>query len=240
MMKKKKIVTLMMLLILTLNITGCGKSNAESSSSSSTETTAEGEKASNSQDDFKKIDSTENAIFDLGAKQTKEIKEILENYSVKTAYNADKNMKVQVRIAKNENDCSIKGAKGYNISTTGTLKVNDGGDHGYEILYNAYQVENADGPRYLYRITIEYPAAEEFKLDNFKMFKDLVGEVYGSDYDYASLESWIQDHLAKKHSGERAGGATRDQGSYSEGLEGGDKKAGTEIYSFTYGISLRK
>ncbi|MDS0527525.1 hypothetical protein NNC19_17685 [Clostridium sp. SHJSY1] len=237
-MNRKRIFTLLISLTLALNIAGCGKSETESTSSSET-TTEEGSSAS-AEENFTKIENTENTIFELGSKQTKEIKEILEKYSVKTAYNADKNMKAQVRIAKDENDCSIKGAKGYNISTTGTLKVNDGGDHGYEVIYNAYQTENSTEPRYLYRITIEYPAAEEFKLDNFNMFKELVQEVHGDSYDFASLESWIKEQLTKKQAGEKLGGTTRDMGSYSEALEGGDKKAGTEVYSLTYAVSLRK
>jgi hypothetical protein len=236
-MNKKRILAIIMSLTLAFSIVGCGKS--DSGNTSSTETTKE-ESSSESKDGFKKIENTEKNVFDLGAKQTKEIKAIFEKYGVKTAYNGDHNTDVPIHVAKDENDCSLKGGKGYNISKTGEVKVNDGGDHQYGILYNAYVGDNTDGPLYLYQITIDYPTTEEFKLDNFKMFKELVQEVQGSDYDFASLDKWMSEHIKKIQSKEKQGASARDVGSFHEGIEGGNKRAGKNTNMIIFSFSLRK
>ncbi|MBD7910128.1 hypothetical protein [Clostridium cibarium] len=237
-MKKKRILAIIMSLTLAFSVVGCGKSN--SGNTSSTETTTKEESTSDSKDGFKKIEPTQKNIFDLGAKQTKEIKDILEKYGVKTAYNADKNMKMPVHIAKDENDCSLEGGKGYSITTTEGVNLNDGGDHRYSISYSAYESKNTDGPRYLYQITIDYPTTEEFKLDNFKMFKELVQEVQGSDYDFASLDKWMSEHIKKIQSKEKQGASARDVGSFHEGIEGGSKRAGKNTNMIIFSFSLRK
>jgi hypothetical protein len=237
-MKKKRILAIIMSLTLAFSIVGCGKSN--SGNTSLTETTTKEESSSDSKDGFKKIEPTQKNIFDLGAKQTKEIKDILEKYGVKTAYNGDHNTDVPIHVAKDENDCSLQGVKGYNISTTGDVKFNDGGEHEYQILYNAYVGDNTDGPRYLYQIIIDYPTTEEFKLDNFKMFKELVQEVQGSDYDFSSLDKWMSEHIKKIQSGEKEGASARDVGSFYEGIEGGDKRVGKNTNMVIFSFSLRK
>ncbi|MBD7910131.1 hypothetical protein [Clostridium cibarium] len=237
-MRKKRIIAIIMSLTLAFSVVGCGKSN--SGNTSSTETTTKEESTSDSKDGFKKIEPTQKNVFDLGAKQTKEIKTILDKYGVKTAYNSEKNTSVPIHIAKDENDCAYQGGKGYTISTTGDVKLNDGGEHEYQILYNAYESKKTDGPEYLYQITFDYPTTEQFKLDNFKMFKELVQEVQGSDYDFASLDKWMSEHIRKIQSGEKEGASARDVGSFHEGIEGGDKRAGKNTNMVIFSFSLRK
>ncbi|MBD7910130.1 hypothetical protein [Clostridium cibarium] len=237
-MKKKRILAIIMSLTLAFSVVGCGKSN--SGNTSSTETTTKEENTSDSKDEFKKIEPTQKNVFDLGGKQTKEIKDILEKYGVKTEFNNENNTSVPVHVAKDENDCSLQGGKGYNISTTGDVKLNDGGEHEYQILYNAYESKNTYGPLYLYQITIDYPTTEEFKLDNFKMFKELVQEVQGSDYDFASLDKWMSEHIKKIQAKEKQGASARDVGSFHEGIEGGRKRAGKNTNMIIFSFSLRK
>jgi hypothetical protein len=235
---KKRILAVIMSLTLAFSVVGCGKS--DNGGASSKETTTKEENTSSSEDGFKKIELTEKNVLDLGAKQTKEIKTILEKYGVKTSYNADKNINTPIGISKDENDSAYKGTKGYTISTTGEVIINDGGSHDYEILYNAYTSDKEKGPRYLYQITFEYPTTEEFKLDNFKMFKELVQEVQGSDYDFASLETFMKDHLKKIKANENAGASARDVGSFHEGIEGGSKTLGKNTNMVIFSFSLRK
>ncbi|MBD7910129.1 hypothetical protein [Clostridium cibarium] len=239
-MKKKRILAIIMSLTLAFSVVGCGKSNSGNTSSTEA-TTKEDSSSSDSKDGFKKIENTEKNVLELGAKQTKEIKAILEKYGIKTAYNGEHNTNVPIHIAKDENDCSYDATKGYNISTTGDVKINDGGEHEYQILHNAYvDKENNNEVRYLYQITIDYPTTEEFKLDNFKMFKELVQEVQGSDYDFASLDKWMSEHIKKIQSKEKQGASARDVGSFHEGIEGGSKRAGKNTNMIIFSFSLRK
>lgn len=237
-MNKKRIFAIIMSLTLAFSAVGCGKS--DNGGTTSTETTTKEETSSKSKDGFKKIELTKENVFDLGAKQTKEIKSILDKYGVKTSYIADKNTNSPIAFSKDENDTGYEGAKGYSIQTTGDIKVNDGGDHEYGILYNAYESKNTNGPRYVYQITIDYPMTQEFKLDDFKMFKELVKEVQGEDYDFAALETFMKNHIKKIQADENGGASAREIGSFHEGIEGGDKRVGKNTNMIIFSFSLRK
>ncbi|MDS0527524.1 hypothetical protein NNC19_17680 [Clostridium sp. SHJSY1] len=224
MVNRRRIITVMMSLVLAFGMVGCNDSD-----SLSAKATAE------TKDGFKKIENTEKSVFELGEKQTKEIKEILDKYQVKNTYNRDK-VDAPVIIAKDKDDCSFEGARGYNIATAKYISVNDGGEHEYQIRYNALiDIANNSTPRYSYQIIVGYSEKEKFELENFKMFKDLVQEVQGNEYDFATLESSIKK-LEKKKKSEVA----NDAGSFHEVIESDENIFGDKSQNIVLTFSLRE
>ena len=214
-MKAKKIIIIMMALTLALGVVGCGKDKEDTSTSTSTATQEESK-------DSKIIEQNEKNLFELGAKQTKEIKPILEKYGVKVNFDSEETADTVVYVSKDESECSASDATGYTVSTTDDVKPNDGGDNNYNIKYGSY-ITKEKKPYYAYEITIDYTNERVFKLDEFKMFKDLVQAHFGDDYDVASLDTFIQDHIKAIDAGEKTVSSGRDTGSYREGLMGGEK-----------------
>ena len=231
-MKAKKIITIMMVLTLALGVVGCGKDKEDTSTSTATQEESK---------DSKTIEKNEKNLFELGAKQTKDIKAIVEKYGAKTEYNLENNSGVNIAFSKDENDCSASGATGYNVTTLKELKANDGGDNSYSITYGSYISKDKES-YYAYDIDMVYPDAQEFKLENFKMLKDLVQAYFGDDYDMASVESWIQDHIKGVNDGtvEASG---KDIGSFREGLMGGEKGSKSKSKGqtlLTYRLTLKE
>lgn len=223
-MKRRRILTLMTTLLVAFVMVGCNDSNSLSAKATAEE-----------KNGFEKIENTEESVFKLGEKQTKEIKEILDKYEVKNTYNRDK-VDAPVIIAKDKDDCSFEGARGYNIATSKYFDVKDGGEHHYQIRYNAFvDLGNDSTPLYSYQIVIGYSEKEKFKLDNFKMFKDLVQEVQGNQYDFATLESSI-NKLEKKKKSEIENNA----GSFHENIESDENIFGDNTQNIVFTFSLRE
>lgn len=53
----------------------------------------------------------------------------MEKYRIKTEYNSERNENSVITYAKDKNDCAIDGNIGYDISTYGDAKHDDGGDN---------------------------------------------------------------------------------------------------------------
>lgn len=233
-MGKRRIFGVIILLTLTLAIEGC-ESIKFGGLSLTGVTTKEGKNIEEQKHTY-----TEEEILKLGAEQTKSIKAILSKYGVKTSNVSDKNATTPIAISKDENDCAYKGAKGYTITTDKEVKINDGGNHEYGIIYNAYKAENANELNYVYQITMESSTKEEFRIDNFKLFKELVKGIHGNDYDFVSLENFMKEQLKDAQSKGVVGGGARDVGVYRECIEDGEKSSGEDTYTITYSVTLKK
>lgn len=235
-MNKKKIIALIMSITLAFSIVGCGE-NDDGESTLTENTTKEGT-FSNSKDELNKIEITQENVFKLGDKQTKEIKTIIEKYGVKTTelYSEDKNS--AVIFSEDINETGFDDTKGYSIQSNGNITVNDGGNHNYGMVYGAcIKTDEHDSPFYSYDITINYPE-EEFKLNNFKLFKELVKEVEGNYYDEDSLDTFIKEHFKKIQDGKIASKSAREIGPFREQIDGGDRRVGNNTM-VTFSFSLR-
>lgn len=224
-----------MSLTLALSIVGCGKTN--DGESTSVESTKNEETSSNSKVESNNIELTQENVFKLGEKQTKEIREIFEKYGVKTSdlYSEDKDS--PIAFSDDINETGFDDAKGYSIQSTGNITINEVGKHNYGIVYGAcIKTDEHDNPFYNYDITINYPE-EEFKLNNFKLFKELVKEVEGSYYDEASLETFMKEHFKKIQEGNVASKSAREIGPFREQIDGGDRKIGNSTM-ITFSFSL--
>ena len=230
MITKKIIAIILMTLLLVPAIVGCGAKE------SSNKTTQEVSKTPVI------IEQNEENLFELGSKQTKDIKAIVEKYGIETAYVSEHNKNIPISFSKDENDCGLSDSTGYTASSLRVMKPNDGGDNTYGILYSSTVDKGAEKkPYYSYDITMIFPNDQEFKLDNFKMFKDLVEVHFGDDYDLSSLESWIQEHIKSIDSGEVIITSERDNGSYREKMIGGGKSEKEEgKRTLSYRLTLRK
>ncbi|MDS0527526.1 hypothetical protein NNC19_17690 [Clostridium sp. SHJSY1] len=236
-MGKKRIFGVIILLTLAFNIEGC--ENISIGGSSLTGISKENENTSKNNLEGQRREFADAEIIQIGSEQTKIIKEILNRYGVKTSYNAEKNATTYIAISKDENDCGYAGAKGYTIATNKGVKINDGGDHQYGIIYNAYKAQRNNEPTYVYQITMEFSAKEEFKIDNFKLFKELVKGIHGNKYDLVSLENFMKEQLKDVQSGGVVGGKTRDVGSYRECIEDGGKDLTKNTCTITYSVTLK-
>jgi len=236
-MKTKKIIAIMMALTLALGVVGCGKDEA----SDSTPTTQED---SSYEDSLDSVELNEENIYALGARQTEEIKDIVEKYGAKVGYGGKSNIPgVDMMFSKGEEGL-IEGQKGYKATSLEWITPKEEKSNKYQIEFKSARIEEFDALNYWFEISIKYPAAQEFKLDDFKMFKELLQVVHGKNYDTTLLEKRIKEQIRKVENGEiKSNGdlssdsyVRSDIGSFEEVFNFSNENSGENTNKLLYSI----
>lgn len=189
-MKLKKTIIIITLLILSFGVIGCSKLQVGENSSE--------------EYNFDKIKLNKDNIFAFGIEQTKNIENVVKKYGITTTHNVAESEKAEMIFLDDEKGI-YDGDKGYIISTPKTVRINDGGENCYDVGFSArIKADNKVFSDIL--IQIECPVTQEFKLDNFMMFKEVLEEIYSNEFDLIKLESSIKDLIAKVPSGEEKHG----------------------------------
>jgi hypothetical protein len=187
-MKYKKAISIMTLLILSFSVMGCGKAE-----------TSEVQESSSEEYSFDKIELNKDNVFAFGINQTNKIENIVKKYGIKTSHKVTE--EADMMFVDDEKGV-FTGDKGHIMTTPKSVRVNDGGDNDYEVSFGAV-IKKDDRIRADLLITIDYPVTQEFKFDNFMMFKELLETIYSNDFDITTLESSAKDLIATVPPGEK-------------------------------------
>ncbi|WP_207655362.1 hypothetical protein [Clostridium vincentii] len=133
----------------------------------------------------------------------------------------------------------LTGEKGNVVGTLQDFKPKDGGNNKYKISYKATTSDVDDKLLYSVIIIITYPPKQEFKLDNFKMFKEILQVVHGKDYDVTSLETSIQEHILTVQPGEIKSRGSEEVNSFNEALSFSNQKDGAVENRLTYILTYK-
>lgn len=255
-MRIKKIMSIILIATIALGGLGCSK-NDESTSTSDASSAMKNESSTDVKDEAKQEENVEDEILikptkenvlKLGSTQIPAIKSVLDAHGLVTSYRGSEVKNCVASFSKTEKDFQKPGGVGWDLYTAyfynGHDVVESGVDNNICGLTYSSGVDLDGDADYFYAISISFLADKEFNIDNFPIFKELVGVVFGSDYDFKSLETWIikySDGLKTEKS--KIGSVSRNTGSYEEKLDKGNRyytKDCKTIKTISYQITLRK
>ena len=239
-MKTKKIIAIILItMILAPAVVGCNKATTPIPTIP-TETITDGankEEVGNLENKDEIIEPTKENLLALGKKQTAGIKAVAEKYGLTTESFSEELYQSNLIISKDENDCRSPNCIGYQVDPLPTE------DDVYYIFYGSYIDENNE-PDYGYLIAIELEDYSEFSMEGRDMFRDLLIDVFGGDFNFKDLETRITKHLNldfTEDTEDTKATSEIEMGSYVESISGGNvnaqAQAGKMLY---YTITLRK
>ncbi|SHK19395.1 hypothetical protein SAMN02745163_03398 [Clostridium cavendishii DSM 21758] len=234
-MKTNKIIATILSGILALSLVACG---GEKKDTTSKDNTAQETSANKDEKKVGKIKKEKNSLFELGKKQTEQIKTIVEKYGVKTNYAANyKGDNGDVIFSKDENDSNMKDTKGYTITSYNTPKISDGAENKYMIEYNSIVENGKNDGNYQYQISLRSLGDGTFKLENAKMLKELI-QVIDKDYDFGDFDKWVNGFLEKVKA-DTAVSDGRDHGAFHENIKAEiNDEAGKKELFLMYTVTL--
>lgn len=97
------------------------------------------------------------------------------------------------------------GDKGHTCGTEKSIKVNDGGENLYKLTFVATNYTKGKDESICGSLLIEINdfKSQEFKFENYKMFKEIVQACYSKEYDINSLEKKLKELISSTPSGEK-------------------------------------
>ncbi len=234
-MKTKKIIATILSGILALSLVACGGEKKDTTTKDNTAQETSVKKDDKKSDIIKK---DKDSLFELGKKQTKDIKGIAEKYGIKTCFTDEyKGDNGAVVIAKDENGSNLKSSKGYTITTYESPTLNDGSENKYNLDYYSVIKEGENEGKYQYQISLTNLGDGTFKIENSKMLKELI-QVIDKDYDFGDFDKWVNDFLDRVKEG-KAVSKGRNHGAFHENIKGeiNDKNGKKELF-LMYTVTL--
>jgi len=95
------------------------------------------------------------------------------------------------------------GDKGNTCGTTKSIKVNDGGENRYNLTFVAMYHTKEESMMGSLLIVINDFKSQDFKFENYKMFKETLQACFSEEYDINALEKKLKEFILATPLGEK-------------------------------------
>jgi len=197
----KKIITIILLFPIVFGLVGCGRMEEKLS------TNAISQDAGNSEEyNFDKIELNKDNIFAFGIEKTARIEIIVKKYGITTTHKIVGKEAEEADMTFLDDEKGIfTGDMGHTCGTQKSIKVNDGGENLYDITFIATKYTKGKDESILgsLLIVINDFKSQDFKFENYKMFKEMIQACFSKEFDINALEKKLNEFILATPSGEK-------------------------------------